>query len=170
MSGEKTVADFGPFRLEVDSSDVATAMSVFCDRLDNDLEAMGIVAGKLRDIAYTHMLTGDFLPLAPSTIERRKYAFDGAYGGRGPAQGDKPLVASGGSASRLHSISRKHYAAGARGNMDWYLFLSDRGLGRVDQRQFMFLTEPERQEITDLYEVRHVTPAIDAFNGDKGAA
>ena len=162
MSG--TSVDFGLVKLEIDSEGLEVELDVFAKRIAADQETMGLIAGMLRGIVYTKMMSGSFTPVAESTLERRKYSASSPYYERGPSDSTRPLYAGGQSAGNLRERSRPGYAAVKRGKDDWWLFLHDRGKGRFDQRQFMVLDAGEESRLATFWENEVIQTATEAFN------
>lgn len=161
---ETTVIDLGIVRLEIDSGNVEMEVGVFAERIANDKETMALMAQMMLDMVYTRMMSGDFAPLAESTLERRKYPASGPYYSREAVSSTKPLYASGQSASHLRERFRPGYAAVKRGKDDWWLFLHDRRKGRFEERQFMMLTASEEGRLVDFWKNEVLETAIEAFN------
>jgi hypothetical protein len=148
------VADAGLFNVFVESSNVEDALSVMANKLEADDEVMHELADYLASRIRDHFDSRSFTPVKPETIERRRWPFRprNGIGARPAVSSTRPLVASGGARDRIVPRSRAGYAAAKRGKDDWYLFLHDRGKGRVDTRQVMDLDASEIEHAVAVYD------------------
>lgn len=147
-------ADAGIFSVTVESGNVEGEFGLAVKRLEDDSEVMSGLADYLVDRVREHFDSRSFVAVKPDTIERRRWRFNPAngIGTRGPSGSTRPLVASGGTRDRIRARSRTGYAAAKRGKDDWYLFLHDRGKGRVDTRQVMDLDPSETEHAVRMYD------------------
>jgi hypothetical protein len=146
--------DLGPVKLTVDSTNASGGTELVSQRLSDDSEVMHAIADRMVAMVRENILTGDFTPLLPATIERRKYPFLPArgIGARMAAGGTRPLVAGRSLVDGIVPRSKKGYAAAQRGQDEWYGFLHDGGVGRVDRRTFMELKAGQANTIADVYD------------------
>ena len=151
----KTI-DLGPVRMTVDSSNAMGGTALVSKHLSNDSKVMRVIADRMVQMVRENILEGTFVPLMPETIERRRYPWSGArgYGQRGAIGGSQPLVASRALVDGIEARSKASggYAAAQRGMDQWYGFLHDGGLGRLDRRQFMMLSGSQQDEIATIYD------------------
>ena len=147
------VIDLGMVKVSIESANVVQDMEVLSQHLTDDSRPMRIIADRMVAMVRENILTGDFAPLLPETIERRKYAWSPSkgYGARPATRGGQPLVASGALVSGIQPRSKAGYAAAQRGD-EWYGFLHDRGIGRLDRRTFMELKAGQADELVGIYE------------------
>lgn len=148
-----TVIDLGPVKLSIESGNVAQGIDLVTTRLEDDSAVMRDIADRMVLFVQENIRTGQFTPLLPETIERRKYAWSPSkgYGARPATGGGQPLVASGALVSGIQPRSKAGYAAAQRGD-EWYGFLHDRGIGRLDRRTFMELKAGHVEEIYAIYD------------------
>ena len=155
-SATTRVVDLGPVRLEVDSDSASQGVGLAAKRIADDSPVMRTIADMMVGFVRENIQAGDFTPLLPETIERRKYPFlpAGGIGARMAVGGSRPLVA-GGSLLRgieARSSSRGGYAAAQRGEAEWYGFLHDGGVGRLDRRTFMAMSGGQPDRIVTVYD------------------
>lgn len=149
-----TETDFGLFKVRKDSGNLEQELGVLSERAGDDSEVMHSIAEYLASCVREHFDTRGFIAVKDSTIERRRWRFNPAngIGARGPSSSTRPLVASGGTRDRIRERSRKGYAAVKRGKDDWYLFLHEKGKGRVDFRPVMVLDPAETEQCVRMYD------------------
>ena len=148
-----TVVDLGLVKISIESSSAAQSLGLVAQKLEDDSEVMGDIADRMVLFIQENIRTGDFTPLLPETVERRRYPFlpAGGLGARMAVGGSRPLVASGALAAGIAPRSKAGYAAAQRGE-EWYGFLHDRGIGRLDRRTFMELRQGHVDEIFSIYD------------------
>ncbi len=150
------VIDLGVVKVSIESANVVQDMEVLSQHLTDDSRPMRIIADRMVAMVRENILTGEFTPLLPTTIERRKYPFTPArmYGSRENTGGSQPLVAGRSLVDGIEPRSKKSggYAAAQRGRDEWYGFLHDRGIGRLDRRTFMELKAGQADELVGIYE------------------
>lgn len=148
------VFSIGPLKIQIESDNATQKLYVVSQRLDDDSEPMRDIADRMVLMVRENIQTGDFTPLLPETIERRKYPFlpSGGIGARMAVGGTKPLVASGALLDGIEARSKAGYAAAQRGKDQWYGFLQNEGVGRVDRRTFMELKAGHLNELTLIYD------------------
>lgn len=148
------VVDLGPVRLEVDSDNAAQGVGVVAKRISDDSPVMKVISDLMVGFVRENILTGDFTPLLPETIERRKYPFlpSGGIGARMAVGGSRPLVAGGSLLRGIEARSKSGYAAAQRGKDEWYGFLQNEGIGRLDRRTFMEMTGGQPDRIVTVYD------------------
>lgn len=146
----------GPVTIWVEEDNVTQKIGVVTERLEENSEVMKVVADRMVAIVQENIQTGEFLPLLPETVQRRTFAFrptKGATAGpRGPVSSAQPLVASGALVYGIVPRSKAGYAAAQRGRDQWYGFLHDGGVGRVDRRPFMRLVGGQVEEVVRIYD------------------
>lgn len=148
-----TVIDLGPVKVSIESGSAAQNVELVASRLADDGEVMRDIADRMVLFVQENIRTGQFTPLLPETVERRKYAWSPSkgYGARPATGGGQPLVASGALVSGIQARSKAGYAAAQRGD-EWYGFLHDRGIGRLDRRTFMELKSGHVDEIFSIWD------------------
>lgn len=150
------VLDFGMVKVSIESANLVQGIETISQHLSNDSEVMAVIADRMVAMVRENIQTGQFTPLLPETIERRKYPFNPlrGYGDRPAIGGSQPLVASRALLTGIEPRSKKTggYAAAQRGKDEWYGFLHDRGIGRLDRRPFMELSSAQADEIARTYE------------------
>lgn len=148
-----TVIDLGPVKLSIESGNAAQGIDLVAVRLEDDSAAMRDIADRMVLFVQENIRTGEFTPLLPETIERRKYPWNPlrGYGDRPAVGGAQPLVASMALLTGIEPRSKAGYAAAQRGD-EWYGFLHDRGIGRLDRRTFMELKAGHVEEIYAIYD------------------
>lgn len=148
--------EMGPVTMMVETDNVVQRLSLAVASLEDDSEVMKVVADRMVAIVQENIQTGEFLPLLPETVQRRKFAFrptKGATAGpRGAVSSAQPLVASGALVYGIVPRSKTGYAAAQRGRDQWYGFLHDGGVGRVDRRPFMRLVGSQIDEVARVYD------------------
>ena len=149
----KTI-DLGPVKVTVDSTNAIGGIEAVSQKLSDDSAVMRVIADRMVDIVRENILTGQFVPLLPATIARRKYPFLPAngIGARMAVGGSQPLIAGRSLLDRIAARSKKGYAAAQRGEDEWYGFLHDGGVGRVDRRSFMNFSGSQADQIATIYE------------------
>lgn len=154
VSAGTRVVDLGPVRLEIDSSNAAQGVGLAAKRIADDSPVMRVIADMMVGFVRENIQTGDFTPLLPETIERRKYPFlpAGGIGARMAVGGSRPLVAGGSLLRGIEARSKAGYAAAQRGKEEWYGFLHDGGVGRLDRRAFMEMTGGQPDRIVTVYD------------------
>lgn len=149
-----TESDFGLFKIRKDIGNLEQELSVISERVEDDSEVMHSIAEYLASCVREHFDTREFIPVKDATIERRRWRFNptNGIGARGPSGSTRPLVASGGTRDRIRARSRTGYAAAKRGKDDWYLFLHEKGKGRVDFRPVMVSNPAETEHVISMYD------------------
>jgi len=155
--------DLGPIKVTVDSTNATGKTEAVSQKLSDDSSVMRIIADRMVQMVRENIQTGDFTPLLPETIERRKYPFlpAGGIGARMAVGGNRPLVAGGSLLRGIEARSKKGYAAAQRGDAEWYGFLHDGGVGRLDRRPFMELRGGQPDAIATIYD-EWLTEGFDA--------
>lgn len=153
VAGQATSLDFGPFQLNLDGRAVEEQLAFVRFSMADDSEIMHEIADYLVAAIRDHF-GRSFTPVKPETINRRRWPFHPAngIGSRAASSSTAPLVASGGTRDRIVPRSRVGYAAAKRGTRDWYLFLHEKGRGRVDQRSVMDLDPDEEEYVLRRYD------------------
>lgn len=148
-----TVIDLGPVKVSIESGNAAQSIGLVAERLADDSDVMRDIADRMVLFVQENIRTGQFTPLLPETVARRKYPFNPSrgYGVRPATGGGQPLVASGALVAGIVPRSKAGYAAAQRGD-EWYGFLHDRGIGRLDRRTFMELSSGHVDEIFIIYD------------------
>lgn len=150
------VIDLGMVKVTVESTGAAQGIELVSKRLSDDSEPMAKIADRMVLMVRENIQSGDFLALLPATVERRKYPFlpSGGIGARMAVGGSQPLVAGQSLLNGIEARSKKTggYAAAQRGKEEWYGFLHNGGVGRVDRREFMNLSSGQADEIGQIYE------------------
>lgn len=155
MTAPKTFS-IGPLSMTIESDNAVQKVEAVSSRLENDSEVMGEIADRMVLFVRENIQNGEFTPVLPETLARRRYPFlpTGGVGARMAVGGTKPLVASGALLDGIEPRSKKSggYAAAQRGRDQWYGFLHNEGVGRVDRRTFMELRPGHLSEIVDVYD------------------
>lgn len=148
------LVSLGPVTVWVEEDNVTQKIGMVTDRLADNAEVMRVISDRMVEIVRENILTGELTPLRPETIERRKYPFlpSGGIGARMAVGGSRPLVASGSLVRDIEARSKAGYAAAQRGKDQWYGFLHNEGVGRLDRRPFMYMSAPQADEITRIYD------------------
>ena len=148
------VIDFGLVKIEKDIGNLATEFDVIAKEVQADDEVMHEIADYLVARVREHFDTRAFIPVKPETINRRRWPFhpSNGIGSRAASSSTAPMVASCGTRDRIVPRSRQGYAAAKRGNKDWYLFLHEKGRGRVDFRPTMLLDPDEMLRVESMYD------------------
>ncbi len=148
------VFSIGPITVTVQSDNAVQGVDVVSQRLDDDSEPMSDIADRMVLMVRENIQDGTFTPILPETIARRRYPFlpSGGIGARMAVGGSKPLVASGALLDGIEPRSKSGYAAAQRGKDQWYGFLQNAGIGRLDRREFMELKPGHFNEITAIYD------------------
>lgn len=150
------VIDLGLVKVTVDSSNAGQKVDLVTKRLSDDSEPMKKIADRMVVMVRENIETGDFLALLPATVERRNYPFlpSGGIGARMAVGGSQPLVAGRSLLNGIEARSKAKggYAAAQRGKEEWYGFLHNGGVGRVDRREFMSLSSGQVDEIGQIYD------------------
>lgn len=148
-----TVIDLGPVKMSIESANAAQGIDLVAERLADDSDVMRDIADRIVLFVQENIRTGQFTPLLPETVARRRYAFNPSkgYGTRPATGGGQPLVASMALLTGIQARSKAGYAAAQRGD-EWYGFLHDRGIGRLDRRTFMELKAGHVEEIFAIYD------------------
>lgn len=159
-----TIVDLGPVQVTIESGSAEQSLGVVTQKLEDDGEVMRDIADRMVLFIQENIRTGQFTPLLPETVERRSYPFNPSrgYGARPATGGGQPLVASGALVTGIQPRSKAGYAAAQRGD-EWYGFLHDRGIGRLDRRTFMELKAGHVEEIFIIYD-EWVGRAVEAVN------
>ncbi len=151
-----TVIDLGMIKVSIESANAAQGIEAVAAAVGNDSEVMRAIADRMVAMVRENIQTGQFTPLLPETIARRKYPFNPlrGYGDRPAIGGSQPLIASRALIDGIEPRSKKSggYAAAQRGKYEWYGFLHDRGKGRLDRRPFMGLSSGQADELGAMYE------------------
>lgn len=150
------VISLGPVTLTVDETNVTQKIGVMVEKMDDDSEIMALVADRLVEIVQDNIENGDFLGILPASGERRKWPFlpEGGIGARMAVGGSKPLVASRSLLNGIVARSKTGYAAAQRGKDEWYGFLHNEGIGRLDRRTFMGFSGAQSDSIVRTYDDR----------------
>lgn len=145
--------DLGPVRMTVESGSVVGELGIVGERLLNDGEIMSEIADHMVGFIRSSIESGTYLALSEATLRRRRYPFNPSrgYGTRGAVGSAQPLVASGALRAGITARSRPGYAAARRGK-EWYGFLHDRGVGRVDERHWMQMMTSAQEWIAAVYD------------------
>lgn len=150
------VISLGPITVTVESDSAVQKVEAVSSRLENDSEVMGEIADRMVLFVRENIQNGEFTPVLPETLARRRYPFlpAGGIGARMAVGGTKPLIASGALLDGIEPRSKKSggYAAAQRGRDQWYGFLHNEGIGRFDRRTFMELKPGHLSEIVDVYD------------------
>lgn len=154
---EPTTVDFGAVKAEIDASMVEQSLRRTFTLIEDSAEITSLISERMRTMVQENISSGTFIPLKPETIERREYPFHpkkGAGGGAREATGStRPLVASGAMKANIRAAhNATGFAAAIRGKDDWYAFLHDRGVGRLDERKFMTLDAGQEETVYGMYE------------------
>lgn len=144
----------GPVTIWVESDNVTQKIGVVTDRLEDNSEVMKVISDSMIAMVRENIQAGEFTPILPETVKRRKYPYlpAGGVGARMAVGGSKPLVAGGSLVNGIAGRSKNGYAAAQRGKDQWYGFLHNEGVGRVDRRTFMEMTGGQADEITRIYD------------------
>lgn len=150
------VIDLGMVKVTVESTGATQGIELVSKHLSNDSVPMQKIADRMVTMVRENILTGTFTPIKQETIERRKYPFLPArgIGARMAVGGSQPLVAGRSLLDRIEARSKATggYAAAQRGKDEWYGFLHNGGVGRVDRREFMSLSGAQADELATVYE------------------
>ena len=146
--------DLGFVQVKVDSTNATGGIEASTKAISDDSTVMRVISDRMVKFVRDNILTGDFMPLLPATVARRKYPFLplGGIGARTATGGSRPLVAGRSLVDNIAARSKRGYAAAQRGNEEWYGFLHDGGVGRVDRRTFMTFDSSQQDVIADVYE------------------
>lgn len=145
--------DFGVVRLEAESANLKGGLDLLAKRIEDDGDIMSEIADAMVGFVRSSIESGTYLALSEATLRRRRYPFNPSrgFGTRGPVGSAQPLVASGAMKAGIVPRSRPGYAAARRGDQ-WYGFLHDRGVGRVDERHWMRMTTSEQDWVASIYD------------------
>lgn len=141
----------GPIDIEVDSSNTVQEMFVLSEALADDKDLMARLSQKMLGFVQENLRSG-LRPVSAATIERRKYAMNDRTSPRGPVSSTAPLISSGALLGNLRAYSKQGFASVRRGKQEWYGFLHDLGVGRLDERAFMSLSGSQIESLSSDYD------------------
>lgn len=145
--------DFGVVQAKIDYETFMRGVEFTRKNLLDDAPIMSEIAELMVGFVRRSIDDGTYLALTESSIRRRRYPWNPSrgYGTRGAVASSKPLVASGAMRDGILPRSRQGYAAARRGD-EWYGFLHDRGVGRVDERHWMQMTTADEAWAASVYD------------------
>ena len=123
--------------------------------LYDDGSAFEEISGILRDEVEGTLRAGDFIPLKPETLEKKRRL----------GQPDSPLTATGTLARTLQSGAnqKKHRAFVRRGKSEVYGFFHQFGAGRNEKREWMKLDDAVEGRIVSVYQA-DLTDRLEKFS------
>lgn len=144
--GSRRKIRLGPVGVEIDASKTIEELDAIRLALDDDKELTARQGQKMLDFVRDNIRTGQKAVKA-STLERRKYPMSGEPSPRGAVSSTAPLISSGALLDHLEMHSKKNFSSVRRGKNEWYGFLQDLGVGRLDERSFMAMSSSQVESL-----------------------
>lgn len=150
-SGTAKKFSLGPVDITVDSDNTVQEMFALSEALADDKDLMTRQSQKMLGFIQENLRSG-LRPVSAATLERRKYAMNDKTSPRGPVSSTAPLISSGALLGNLRAYSKQGFASVRRGKQEWYGFLHDLGVGRLDERAFMSLSGSQIESLSGDYD------------------